>query len=101
MDLQPFRVSNDALGDPVELRQRFADEGYLFLRKFFDRDKLWRLRLEILEVIEAGGWIEPPDLRMDVWTQPRRVPKVSRRTPTCTPTSRSCARCTLPDTGLR
>ena len=71
MNLQPFHVSNDALGDPVELRQRFADEGYLFLRKFFDRDKLWRLRLEILEVIEAGGWIKPGTRRADGRVLPR------------------------------
>ena len=59
MDLQPFRVSNDALGDPAELRRRFTDEGYLFLRKFQSPDLLWQLRLDILEVIEAGGWIKP------------------------------------------
>ena len=59
MNPQPFRVSNDALDDPVELRRRFADEGYLFLRKFQDPDKLWQLRLDILEVIADGGWIKP------------------------------------------
>ena len=73
MNLQPFRVSNDALGDPAELRQRFADEGYLFLRKFFDRDRLWRLRLEILEVIESGGWIKPGTRLADGRVDPARA----------------------------
>ena len=26
----PFRVSNDALDDPAELRRRIDEEGYLF-----------------------------------------------------------------------
>ena len=60
MNLQPFRVSNDALDDPVELRRRMDEEGYLFLRKFQDADKLWELRLQILERIRsAGDWILP------------------------------------------
>ena len=59
-DLQPFRVSNDALSDPAELRRRFADEGYLFLRKFQDPDKLSQLRFDILEAIRtASDWIVP------------------------------------------
>ena len=60
MELQPFRVSNDALSDPVELRRRFEEEGYLFLRKLQDPDKLWRLRLEILDTLrDASDWIVP------------------------------------------
>ena len=59
-DMQPFRVSNDALSDPVELRRRFEEEGYLFLRKLQDPDKLWQLRLDILETLrEASDWIVP------------------------------------------
>ncbi len=60
MNLQPFRASNDALDDPEELRCRMDNEGYLFLRKFQDADKLWDLRLQILERIQsAGDWIVP------------------------------------------
>lgn len=60
MNLQPFRVSNDALGDPAELRRRFADEGYLFLRRFQDPDKLRQLRCDILEAVDkASDWIVP------------------------------------------
>ena len=60
MDLQPFRVSNDALSDPAELRRRFEEEGYLFLRKFQEPERLWQLRLEILETLRgASDWIAP------------------------------------------
>ena len=60
MNLQPFRVSNDALDEPAELRRRMEDEGYLFLRKFQDPDKLWDLRLKILARIQAASdWMVP------------------------------------------
>ena len=60
MNLQPFRVSNDALDDPVELRRRMDDEGYLFLRKFQDPDKLWELRIQVLERLRAASnWFVP------------------------------------------
>ena len=60
MNLHPFRVSNDALDDPVELRRRMDDEGYLFLRKFQDPDKLWELRIQVLERLRAASnWFVP------------------------------------------
>ena len=72
-NLQPFRVSNDALDDPAELRRRIADEGYLFLRKLQDPDKLWQLRLDVLEVIKAGGWIKPGTALADGRVDPARA----------------------------
>ena len=53
----PFRVSNDILDDPAALRERIADEGYLFLRGLQDKDKLRALRRDMLEVMMAGGWL--------------------------------------------
>lgn len=55
--LKELRVSNDAIDDPEELRQRIKDEGYLFFKKLQDPDKLWNLRREMLTVIQAGGWL--------------------------------------------
>jgi len=47
--IKELRESNEALDDPEELRRRMKDEGYLFIRKLQDRDKLWDLRRQMLE----------------------------------------------------
>ena len=57
-ELIEFRVSNDASDDAEELRRRIADDGYLFFRKLQDPDQLRQLRLEMLEVIGDGGWLQ-------------------------------------------
>jgi hypothetical protein len=56
-ELKELRVSNDAMDDPDELRRRIADEGYLFFKRLQDPDKLWRLRREMLTVMQQGGWL--------------------------------------------
>jgi ectoine hydroxylase-related dioxygenase (phytanoyl-CoA dioxygenase family) len=58
-ELAEFRVSNDALGDPQELRRRFQDDGYAFLKGLLDRDKLLALRREMMTRIQRGGWLVP------------------------------------------
>lgn len=74
MNLQPFRESNDALDDPLELRRRMDDEGYLFLRKFQDADKLWELRQKILERIQvASDWILPGSNLADGCVDPAKA----------------------------
>ena len=57
---QEFRVSNDAIDDPEELRRRIDAEGYLFFRALQDPDKLWALRRDILAVCREGGWLRAP-----------------------------------------
>ena len=56
--LGEFRVSNDILDDPIELRRRVDEEGYLFFKRLQDPDWLWDLRRDMLSVIEKGGWLE-------------------------------------------
>lgn len=56
--LAELRVSNDAIEDAEELKKRLDDEGYLFFRKLQNPDKLWNLRLEILNVCREGGWLQ-------------------------------------------
>ncbi len=55
--LTHFQVSNDALDDGPELRRRIADDGYLFIRQLLDPQRLGDLRLHMLEVLRAGGWL--------------------------------------------
>ncbi len=55
----PFRISNDALSDPVELRCRIDDEGYLFMKGLQDKDKLLTLRRDMLGVMMELGWLVP------------------------------------------
>jgi ectoine hydroxylase-related dioxygenase (phytanoyl-CoA dioxygenase family) len=56
-ELAEFRVSNDALGAPDELRRRFQDEGYVFIKGLLDRDQLLSLRREMMTTIQHGGWL--------------------------------------------
>jgi ectoine hydroxylase-related dioxygenase (phytanoyl-CoA dioxygenase family) len=43
-----LRASNDILGDARLQKARMAEDGYLFFRKFFDRDLVLEARREIL-----------------------------------------------------
>ena len=55
--LNQFRVSNDAVDDAEELRRRLDEEGYIFIKKLQDPDKLLALRQDIMQVISTGGWL--------------------------------------------
>lgn len=55
--LMELRVSNDAMNDPTELRQRIANEGYLFFKRLQDPDKLSDLRQEMMSTIQRVGWL--------------------------------------------
>lgn len=55
--LNEFRVSNDAVNDAEELRRRLDEEGYIFIKKLQDPDKLLALRQDIMQVISTGGWL--------------------------------------------
>ena len=57
--MKDFRVSNDALDDVEELRQRVHDEGYLFFRSLIETGPIEELRRELLEVCQRGGWLKP------------------------------------------
>ena len=55
--LEDFKISNDAVDDPVELRRRLDQDGYLFIKGLQDPSRLRALRLDMLEVCRAAGWI--------------------------------------------
>lgn len=57
--LGEFTDSAGLLGDPAAMRQRLAEDGYLFLRGLLDAGMVRAARAEILQRLEAVGEIEP------------------------------------------
>lgn len=60
----PMQVSNDLLSDPVALRQRLAEDGYLYLSQVLDRERILELRRGMLRVTQGQGWTELNTLPM-------------------------------------
>lgn len=54
-----LRDSNDALKDVNELRARMAQDGYLFLPGFFNRDDVRAVRRAVCEVLANDGLLDP------------------------------------------
>ena len=54
VDIVEFRDSNDIREDVTALRERLAEDGYLFFRGFFDRGLVLRARQRVLRHIEPG-----------------------------------------------
>jgi len=64
LDLDPnsfgrLRSSKDLLDNPEALRQRMADDGYLFLPGLLDREHVMEARLELLKRLNAEGLLDP------------------------------------------
>ena len=60
--LAPLLDSSQLLreADPTRLQQRFHEQGYLFVKQFFDRDDILAARQEILQrLVEVGEIAEP------------------------------------------
>ena len=72
-ELKQLRISNDIMDDPIALRARMADEGYLFFKRLQDPDKLRELRREMMTAIQNAGWLiagtDPMDAIADVSAQ--------------------------------
>jgi ectoine hydroxylase-related dioxygenase (phytanoyl-CoA dioxygenase family) len=64
-DFAEFRESSELLDDAEKLRQRMADEGYLFFRKLLPTDVLLELREKITSVLVSQGWIRGGSQQMD------------------------------------
>lgn len=54
-----LRRSDDAVHDMAVLRQRFAEDGYLFLPGFLDRADVLEARRHIAEVLAKKGILDP------------------------------------------
>jgi Phytanoyl-CoA dioxygenase (PhyH) len=64
LDLSPERFgflssSMDALEDPVELRRRLDEDGYLYMPGFFDRDLVKAARESLTSRLAAQGLLDP------------------------------------------
>ena len=54
-----LRDSTDAVDDFDELRRRMDTDGYLFLPGFLNRVEVMDARAQILDLLEAEGWLDP------------------------------------------
>src|SRR5688500_13488259 len=54
-----LRDSSDAAGDVEELRRRFANDGYLYMRGYLDRDEVLAARASLTERLAAAGVLDP------------------------------------------
>ena len=55
----PMEISNDLLDDPVALRARLAEDGYLYFRQVLDPQAVLRVRQDVLDALAGLGWVEP------------------------------------------
>jgi ectoine hydroxylase-related dioxygenase (phytanoyl-CoA dioxygenase family) len=54
----PMRSSTELLGDADALRQRLAEEGYLYLEGVLDRDKVLAVRNRFTAILAERGWVK-------------------------------------------
>lgn len=54
-----LRDSAEAAKDMVELRRRFAEDGYLYLKGYLDRDQVLDARASLTERLAAAGALDP------------------------------------------
>lgn len=68
--MQPFHVANTLLNDGERLRQRFQEDGYLFLRNIVDPTRLLSLRRQIVDICARMQWFKPGSDPMEAiaWT---------------------------------
>lgn len=65
----PFIVANDALSDPVRLKNTIDEHGYLFLKGVAPKEILLQLRHDILQLCAEAGWLDPQaDLMDGIWS---------------------------------
>ena len=60
-----LRDSSDAATDFVELRRRFADDGYLYMKGYLDRGQVLEARASLTERLAAAGALDPDYPRIE------------------------------------
>lgn len=54
-----FVDSTPLLNDPVALRERAREDGYLFFKQRVPAEEILALRVELLNVVRKHGWLQP------------------------------------------
>lgn len=54
-----FRDSRPLIDDPIGLRARFEEDGYVFLTEALDRDLVTQARARLLEQLHESGMLQP------------------------------------------
>ena len=57
INVEPFVDSTPLLDAPEALRERAAEQGYLFFRSLLDSESVLDLRRQVLEVCQQHGWL--------------------------------------------
>ena len=57
--------STPLLGEPRLLLDRAGQDGYLFFRGLLDREKVLRVRRQVMQVVAGHGWLKPGTDVMD------------------------------------
>ncbi len=64
-DILPLRDCNDIFDDTTALRERMAEDGYLYIRGLHDKEKVLSARRQVLEKLAANGALDPTVPLMD------------------------------------
>lgn len=65
--------SNDILEEPRALRERLAEDGYLYIRRFFDPELILSARRAIFTPLAQAGEIDPGRNVMDGFVAPDKI----------------------------
>ena len=80
-----LRDSSDAADDMEELRRRFADDGYLYMKGYLDRDEVLKARASLTERLAAEGVLAANRPHIDGYAAPGGgysfKPEVTRNNP--------------------
>lgn len=68
-----IRDSNDLLSDPAALRERLEEDGYLYMRNFFDPELILAGRRSIFERIAREGQLHPDRDLMEGFVHPEML----------------------------
>jgi len=65
-----LRDSSDAADDMEELRRRFAEDGYLYMRGYLDRDQVLGARASLTSRLAESGVLDPAYPHIDAVCKP-------------------------------